>query len=142
MIEHSVSGGGFFFSAFTKCAAFPDLSVNCGVGAYGAWAHGAPPFVLTDRARFIQIDVEPNLVGVGPTYIQFGTGAAGSEIIWQPTGGTAPQAFTIVWTGLFTWQNPYSFVFPSSLPRGTELCARAQIAGGAMLINVSFYLFN
>jgi hypothetical protein len=141
-IDYSMSGGGFFFSGFSKCAAFPGLVVTPDVGAYGVWAHGVPAFVLPHRARFIQVDMEPSGLIAGPTFIQLGTGPIGSEILWQPTGGNGVQAFTLVWTALFTWHNPYSITFPSSLLPGTELCARANIAAGVQTVTISFYAFN
>ncbi len=139
-IENSISGGGFFFTSFSTCTAFTGLQLISGIGAMGAWAHNG--FVTTHKSRFIQVDIEAGAAIGGPTLVQLGTGILGSEQIWQPTAGSIPNAFVMLWTGGFVWQNPFSFIFPSSLASGIELCARSQIPAGVQPLAVSFYLFN
>ena len=139
-VDYSISGGGFFYTSFSRMATFTGLQVVCPTGVYGAWSHGAPGFILPHNARYIQISIENLVPGGGFYLMQFGLGAPGLETVWQPSDG---GGFRMDWQAPLNWQTPYSFIFPSSIRAGSEISARGQVfVGGPFTAIVSFYIFN
>lgn len=136
------SGGGYFYGPFTSTQGigpFINITPDAAPLVYGAWNHMAVP-VLTGRGRWLQLNIWPNAYGA-LYFIQIGRGAAGSEILFQPSDGTG---FSINWvtTGIM-WNVPYTISFPTSTGIGNELAIRcSSFAGGGPNLSAEIYLWN
>ncbi len=138
------SGGGFFYGPFTSTQTigpFINITPDANPLVYGAWNHLVVP-IPTGRGRWIEFRVWPPQYG-SLYFLQIGIGAAGSEILFQPSYGSG---FSINWVnapGSILWPVPYIISFPTSVGINRELSVRcATFAGGGAVLAAEIHLFN
>lgn len=125
-----VGGGGFFFRAFTQTGVwFNNVLGGIGAGVFGNWIQVIAVTPFTGR----WLDLRASNANVATEYrIQYGLGAPGFEIIWQPVIGSGIPGFPIElppWM-LLAPGLPISWNFPVSLPLGNRLVVRCSSAVG------------
>lgn len=127
-------GGGFFFAPFNNTATYGNVALTNGAlpGVPGAWVEVTAASI---QGRWLQIDIfNPS---VANSYaVQLGTGAAGSEVLWQPTTGLGG-----FWAEMpaLTVHPPRSYSFPITLQPNTRIAARsagAALATIVIIVNV------
>lgn len=121
-------GGGYFFAPFDTTATYGNVTLMNGavVGVPGAWVEVVASSI---RGRWVQIDIS-NPTVANSYAVQLGIGAAGSEVLWQPTTGIGG-----FWAEMpiATVHPPRSYNFPVTLPAGTRVVARSA---GAVLATI------
>lgn len=135
------SGGGYFYGPFVSTQTigpFINVTPDPVAGVYGPWLHLPAP-ILTGRGRWLELRAWPNVLG-SLYFIQIAMGAAGSEVVFQPSDGSG---FSVDWAAVVPWTVPYIVAFPTSTGIGRELSIRCSSTPGfGSPLAVEIHLWN